>query len=428
MAKKSKIITKKQFDSFSSEKQQRLLNNTRTRVRIEDKALPPEWLERRKKARWNRTPITEGSGTTYGDLEKQRKYLEPLTFGEGDRQLADRAEGIAAARQRDASWFEKYRADVAAAQQAAIGAQQQAVTGNQAFIDSANQVSASSRDAIAAQLQDRARQLGQVDQSAEYRGLADAAAASRASGLANTAMRQVGDANAGVNVAAAGVGTAALRDLEAQGYRDYQGRLLDKDKAGYASKKDEWRAKFIDDAISEARRQVLEDRAFGLKAADTQADNALAKRKQRQAERQARRELALKRQTEARLQQQADRKAASGGSRGGGSGGKSGGNGRTGDVNKQFQRAIKSVTSVVASDIQQVIDTSQKGASQGRALPGGADSVVRAVMNKADVPRNVALRALYLYIAYKGNPPSSATYNRAPKKWGQALKRGGYRK
>ena len=44
MAKKPKIITKKQFDSFSAEKQQRLLNNTRTRVRIEDKALPKEWV------------------------------------------------------------------------------------------------------------------------------------------------------------------------------------------------------------------------------------------------------------------------------------------------------------------------------------------------------------------------------------------------
>ena len=271
--KRPKIITKKQFDRWSPEKQQRALNDRRTRIRIEDRALPKEWLERRQRARWNRTPITEGSSTTYGDLEKQRKYLEPLTFGEGDRQLADRGEGIAAARQRDADWFSQYRQQVQQAQQAAIGAQQQAATGNQAFIDSANQVSASSRDAIVKQLQDRAAQLGQADQSAEYRGLADAAAATRAAGMANTAMRQVGDANAGVNLATAGVGTAALKDLEARGYRDYQDRLLQKDKTSYASKKDEWRAKFIDDAIAEARKQVLEDRAFGLNAADKQADN-----------------------------------------------------------------------------------------------------------------------------------------------------------
>lgn len=315
--KKSKIITKKQFDRWSPEKRQRALNDRRTRIRIEDKALPKEWLDRRNRARWNRTPITEGSSTTYGDLEKQRKYLEPLTFGEGDRQLADRGENIGLARQRDASWFEKYRADVQAAQQAAIGAQTAAAQGNQAFIDSANQVSASSRDAIVKQLQDRAAQLGQTDQSAEYRGLADAAAATRAAGMANTAQRQVADANAGVNLATAGVGTAALKDLEAQGYRDYQDRLLQKDKSGFASKKDEWRAKFIDDAIAEARKQVLEDRVFQLNAADKAADNKRADASLSIAERRLREQRRAARERERLARERESRQAASGGGGGG---------------------------------------------------------------------------------------------------------------
>jgi hypothetical protein len=275
-SKKSRVITKKQFDSWSPQRREAALNNDRIRVRIEDRALPPEWLERRKKARWNRTPISPGSGTTYGDLDKQRAYLEPLTFGEGDRQLADRTANLAAARERDANWFTQYRADVAAAQQRAIGAQTAAAEGNRAFIESANQASNASRDQIVAQLQARAGQLGQTSQAPEYQQLADQAAAARAAAMTNTAQRQLADARTGVDVATAGVTTAGLKDLEARGFRDRQASALDTDKRDYGSKKEAWRAKFIDDAIAEARKQVLEDRAFQVSAADKAADNARA--------------------------------------------------------------------------------------------------------------------------------------------------------
>jgi hypothetical protein len=288
--KKPRKITKEQFQSWSPEKQQRALNDRRTRIRIEDRALPPEWLARRERARRNRTPITPGSGTTYGDLEKQRKYLEPLTFGEGDRQLSDRTANLAAARQRDANWFAEYRKQVADAQQRSIGAQQQAITGNQQFIDSANQASNASRDQIVAQLQARAGQLGQTSQAPEYQQLADQAAASRAAALANTAQRQVADARTGIDLATAGVTTAGLKDLEARSFRDRQESALDTDKKDYGSKKDAWRAKFIDDAIAEARKAILEDRAFGLKAEDTAADNARQDAAQRQARRNAARQ------------------------------------------------------------------------------------------------------------------------------------------
>lgn len=319
-SKKPKTITKKQFDRWSAEKQQRALNDTRTRIRIADNALPAEWLERRKKARWNRTPITQGTATTYGDLEKQRAYLEPLTFGEGDRQLSDRTANLAAARQRDADWFTQYRADVAAAQQRAIGAQTQMAEGNRALIDSANQVSVSGRDAVVRQLQDRAAQLGQAPQGGQYQAIADQAASARAASLANTAQRQVSDANARVGLATDAVGTAALKDREAQGYRDRQASALDQDRKDYGSKKDAWRAKFIDDAISEARKQVLEDRVFQLNAADKAADNKLAADRLALDKKKARQDAAAKRRTEARLQAEADRKAADGGNTQPGSG------------------------------------------------------------------------------------------------------------
>jgi len=291
----------------------------RTRIRIEDRALPAEWLERRKKARWNRTPITQGTATTYGDLEKQRAYLEPLTFGEGDRQLSDRTANLAAARQRDADWFTQYRADVAAAQQRAIGAQTQMAEGNRALIDSANQVSVSGRDAVVRQLQDRAAQLGQAPQGGEYQAIADQAASARAASLANTAQRQVSDANTNVGLATDAVGTARLKDREAQGYRDRQASALDQDKKDYGSKKDAWRKKFIDDAIAEARKQVLEDRVFQLNAADKAADNARAdaglsiqERRLREQRRAARERERLARERESRQASDGGRNRSSG--------------------------------------------------------------------------------------------------------------------
>ena len=424
--KKPKRITKEQFDRWSPEKQQRALNDRRTRIRIEDRALPKEWLDRRNRARRNRTPITPGSGTTYGDLAKQRAYLEPLTFGEGDRQLADRTANLSAARQRDADWFTKYRADVAAAQQRAIGAQSQAAEGNRALIDSANQVSMAGRDAVVRQLQERAAQLGQAPQGGEYQALADQAAAARATSLANTAQRQIADANTNVGLATDAVGTAALKDLEARGFRDRQQGALDQDKRDYGSKKDAWRAKFIDDAIAEARKQVLEDRAFGLNAADKAADNKLARQRLALDKKKARQDAAMDRRREARLQAQADRKAAGGGSRGG----KSGKGGRQADPNKGIQRAVKSINSIgpKLTGKTGLITLSQQGAAKGRAVKGGADSVIRVIMDRAGVDREVAKRALYAYIAYRGSIPSTLSYGSAPKSWGQALKRGGFRK
>lgn len=425
--KKSRVITKKQFDSWSADKQQRALNDLRTRVRIEDRALPAEWLERRKKARWNRTPITEGSGTTYGDLEKQRAYLEPLTFGEGDRQLASRGENLAAARQRDADWFTQYRQQVADAQQRAIGAQTAAAEGNRAFIESANQASNASRDQVVRQLQDRAAQLGQVSQAPEYQQLADQAAAARAAAMTNTAQRQLADAQTNVGVATDGVTTAGLKDLEARSFRDRQASALDTDKRDYGSKKDAWRAKFIDDAIAEARKAVLEDRVFQMNAADKATDNKLARDRLALDKKKARQDAAAKRRTEARLQAEADRQAASGGSGGGSRG--SGRGGRQADPNKGIQRAVKSINSIgpKLTGKDGLITISQRGARQGKALRGGADSVIRVIMDRAGVDREIAKRALYAYIAYKGQIPSTLNYGQAPKSWGQALKRGGYR-
>lgn len=318
MAKKPKIITKKQFDSFSAEKQQRLLNNTRTRVRIEDKALPPEWLERRKKARWNRTPITEGSGTTYGDLEKQRKYLEPLTFGEGDRQLADRTQNLAGLQQASNDWFAEYRKQVLDANTAASQAAQATVTGGQNMITGITNQANIDRNMVAQQLRDRAAQLGQASVAPEFEQLANAARDTRAQQLASSNQAMNAGAAAASQEAASRVVSAGLAD---QANRDSNRRretALEQDKRDYSSKKDAWRAKFIDDAIAEARKQVLEDRVFKLNAADKAADNARADAGLSIQERRLREQRRAARERERLARERESRQAAGGGSSGGG--------------------------------------------------------------------------------------------------------------
>lgn len=416
-SKKPKRITKEQFDRWSPEKQQRALNDRRTRIRIEDRALPKEWLDRRNTARRNRTPITPGSATTYGDLAKQRAYLEPLTFGEGDRQLSDRTANLAAARQRDADWFNQYRADVAAAQQRAIGAQSQAFVGNQALIDSANQVSMAGRDAVVRQLQERAAQLGQAPQGGEYQALADQAAAARATSLANTAQRQIADANTNVGLATDAVGTAALKDREAQGYRDRQEGALDQDKKDYGSKKDAWRAKFIDDAIAEARKQVLEDRAFGATQADREADNARADKSLSIQERRLREQRRAARERERLAREREARQAAGGG------GGGSRSDGRSSDRTRRAKRteAFNAAVVNIQTSPKKIVQQARAGARAGRPQKNGPDYVIRQVMAGYKVSREIAKRIVYSHVAYNGNVPTTVTWKNAPKTWEQAV-------
>ena len=424
-SKKSRVITKKQFDSWSPQRREAALNNDRIRVRIEDRALPPEWLERRKKARWNRTPISPGSGTTYGDLDKQRAYLEPLTFGEGDRQLADRTANLAAARERDANWFAEYRKQVADAQQRAIGAQTAAAEGNRAFIESANQASNASRDQIVAQLQARAGQLGQTSQAPEYQQLADQAAAARAASMTNTAQRQLADARTGVDVATAGVTTAGLKDLEARGFRDRQASALDTDKRDYGSKKEAWRAKFIDDAIAEARKQVLEDRAFQVSAADKAADNARADAALRNQRRNARNQQRNADRNYNLAVQREQRQAAN-------QGRTNSSDGRSSDRTRNNKRneAFTSGTGGLAGDpkwkASRIVKNSRAGARAGKPQAYGADDAIRNVMREEKVSREMAKRIVYAHIAYRGRVPSWVTYKNAPKTWEAAVKKGGY--
>ena len=333
---------------------------------------------------------------------------------------------MAAARQRDADWFTQYRQQVSDAQQRAIGAQTQMAEGNRALIDSANQVSVAGRDAVVKQLQDRAAQLGQVSQAGEYQGIADQAAAARAASLANTAQRQVSDANTRVGLATDAVGTANLKDLEARGFRDRQSSALDKDRADYGSKKDQWRAKFIDDAIAEARKQVLEDRAFGLNAADKEADNKREdarlreQRRQNAATRRNQREqrrLEEERLNETRWKNRNPSK---------GRDGRSSDRTRRAKRTEAFNAGITGLSGAANFKPAAIVDRSRKGASQGAPVKGGADSTIRFVMTQYKVSREIAKRIVYAHIAYKGKVPSSVTWKNAPKTWQEAVKKGGY--
>lgn len=419
MAKKPKIITKKQFDSFSPEKQQRLLNNTRTRVRIEDKALPAEWLERRKKARWNRTPITEGSGTTYGDLEKQRKYLEPLTFGEGDRQLADRTQNLAGLQQASNDWFAEYRKQVLDANTAASQAAQATVQGGQNMITGITNQANMDRNMVAQQLRDRAAQLGQASVAPEFEQLANAARDTRAQQLASSNQAMNAGAAAASQEAASRVVSAGLAD---QANRDSNRRretALEQDKRDYSSKKDAWRAKFIDDAIAEARKQVLEDRVFKLNAADKAADNARADAGLSIQERRLREQRRAARERERLARERESRQAAGGG--GGGGGSRS--DGRSSDRTRRAKRteAFNAAVVNIQTSPKKIVQQAGAGAKAGRPQKDGPDYVIRQVMAGYKVSREIAKRIVYSHVAYNGNVPTTVTWKNAPKTWEQAV-------
>ena len=424
--KKPKVITKKQFDSWSPEKQQRALNDRRTRIRIEDKALPKEWLERRQRARWNRTPITPGSGTTYGDLEKQRKYLEPLTFGEGDRQLSDRTANLAGLQQASNDWFSEYRKQIGDANNAASQAAQATVQGGQNMITGITNQANIDRDLVARQLRDRAAQLGQVSSAPEFEQLANAARDTRAQQLASSNQAMNAGAAAASQEAASRVVSAGLAD---QANRDSNRRreiALEQDKKDYGSKKDAWRAKFIDDAIAEARKQVLEDRAFGATQADREADNARADKSLSIQERRLREQRRAARERERLAREREARQAAGGGGGGGGRDGRSSDRTRRAKRTEAFNAGVTGLSGAANFKPAAIVNRSRKGASRGAPVKGGADSTIRFVMTQYKVSREIAKRIVYAHIAYRGKVPSSVTWKNAPKTWQEAVKKGGY--
>ena len=284
---KSKI-TIQQFRKWNKAKQAEWLGNVSKRIRLPDAALPADLRAKRETSQRNRTEISPGSGVTFGDVAKQRKYTEGLTFGAGDKELADRAANAVTGRQGSADWFKTYQQQVTGAADRAGAAVTAAGENNRGLFDSMNKLSQEDTDRVQAAVRARAAELGQAAPDAGGLQGAQGAAATRAAMLGNAAITSNNEAAANAQFRNVGVNAAGLADNQNQANWDARDKAIAGDKTAYADKKGLWRQKFLDDAINSARKGVLEDKAFGLDSAAELEKARLAKAKLAEAKRAAR--------------------------------------------------------------------------------------------------------------------------------------------
>ena len=278
MAKKNTNITIQQFRKWNLAKQQQWINSSKS-WRLPDAALPPDKLKQRKANRQARTEISPGSGVTFGDVARQSKYTEGLTFGEGDRQLADRAANAVTGREGSADWFKTYQQQVTGAADRAGAAVTAAGENNRGLFDSMNGLSQDDTDRVQDAVRARAAELGQAAPDAGGLQGAQGAAATRAAMLGSALITSNNEAAANAQFRNVGVNAAGLANNQNQADWNARDKAIAGDKTAYGEKKGLWRQKFLDDAINSARKGVLEDKIFQLNAASKSEAARLAKAK-----------------------------------------------------------------------------------------------------------------------------------------------------
>ena len=275
MAKKNTNITIQEFRKWNPAKQQEWINSSKS-YRLPDAALPADKLARRKAGQQARTEISPGSGVTYGDVARQSKYTEALTFGEGDRQLKERADNAVTGREGSADWFKTYQQQVTGAADRAGAAVTAAGDNNRGLFDSMNRLSQEDTARVQAAVRARAAELGQAAPDAGGLQGAQGAAATRAAMLGSAAITSNNEAAANAQFRNVGVNAAGLANNQNQADWTARDQAIAGDKTAFGEKKGLWRQKFLDDAINAARKGVLEDKVFNMNASTKSAAAALA--------------------------------------------------------------------------------------------------------------------------------------------------------
>jgi hypothetical protein len=402
MAKSNKI-TIQQFRKWNKAKQAEWLGNVSKRIKLPDAALPADLRAKRETGQRNRTEISPGSGVTFGDVARQSKYTEGLTFGEGDRQLADRAANAVTGRQGSADWFKTYQQQVTGAADRAGAAVTAAGENNRGLFDSMNQLSQDDTARVQAAVRARAAELGQAAPDAGGLQGAQGAAATRAAMLGSAAITSSNEAAANAQFRNVGVNAAGLANNQNQANWDARDRAVAGDKTAYADKKGLWRQKFLDDAINEARKGVLEDKAFGLEAASKSAAAKLAAAKLAEEKRKNKAKEGLDQQKYDNPKYAPKSPKAP-----------------KAKVDKSQKAYNASIARLYESPVgvAGLIKNSQQGKPRG-----ATDLINRLVgLGKGSVSYRVAQRAVYTWIATNGNPKSSNVHT-APTTWEQAIAR-----
>jgi len=266
MAKKNTNIRIQDFRRWSPAKQKAWLSDVSKRVNLPDAALPADLRAKRKAGQQARTEISPGSGVTFGDVARTSKYTEGLTFGEGDRQLKERAANAAMGRTASNDWFKTYQQQVTDASGRAGAAVTAAGENNRGLLDSMNRLSAADTARVQEAVRARARELGQAAPDAGGLEGSQGAAAARASMLASAGIMSNQAAAGNAQFAASADRAAGLANNQNQADWNARDRAIAGDKTAYGEKKGLWRQKFLDDSINAARKSVLEDKVFQMNA------------------------------------------------------------------------------------------------------------------------------------------------------------------
>ena len=425
MAKKNTNITIQEFRKWNLAKQQQWINSSKS-WRLPDAALPADKLKQRKANRQARAEISPGSGVTFGDVARQSKYTEGLTFGEGDRQLADRAANAVTGREGSADWFKTYQQQVTGAADRAGAAVTAAGENNRGLFDSMNGLSQDDTDRVQDAVRARAAELGQAAPDAGGLQGAQGAAATRAAMLGSALITSNNEAAANAQFRNVGVNAAGLANNQNQADWNARDKAIAGDKTAYGEKKGLWRQKFLDDAINSARKGVLEDKIFQMNTESKSAAAKLAQAKLDEAKRAARAREGLNQQKYDNPNYKPDKPPKPKDPKPGW--------GATGSNQFNFgavEFAGLTVTERKKNGDGKVVKVNTSYTPKGIIIqtqdnPGGSPFAIRQVTNRlihesgGKLSKAMASRLIYSFIATNGNT-SAMSLNSAPKSWRQAV-------
>lgn len=399
MAKKNTNITIQQFRKWNDAKQQQWINSSKS-WRLPDAALPADKLKQRKANRQARAEISPGSGVTFGDVARQSKYTEGLTFGEGDRQLADRAANAVTGREGSADWFKTYQQQVTGAADRAGAAVTAAGENNRGLFDSMNRLSQDDTARVQDAVRARAAELGQAAPDAGGLQGAQGAAATRAAMLGSALITSNNEAAANAQFRNVGVNAAGLANNQNQADWNARDKAIAGDKTAYGEKKGLWRQKFLDDAINSARKSVLEDKLFQMNTESKSAAAKLAQAKLDEAKRAAMAREGLNQQKYDNPKYKPDKPPKP----------------KPDKAQNAFKASIAQLFTAKPSARAIIVGTqSGKGLTEKQLI----NSLVG--VGKGSVSFRVAQRAVWTWIATNGSPRATNVH-KAPKSWREAVK------
>ena len=280
MAKKTVKRTLNQRVKSNPELLRRALADPGLRSRLESKYLSRKQQNKRKLNTRLRAPLVPGSDTTYRDFARERNAQEKLNFGPQYQEIKNAGYNLRDQTKRDTAYFDEYRDVVRKAQENQNAANAQA---NQAAAGVATSVQQTGQQGIeaevAAKKAEAAKTGGPFDEAA-YRQLAGNAANQRNS-QAQTQVAQSAGQGVGQSALLGGLTVAGQEAKRARLIQIAQAKTkLQEEKAQLTAKKGDWRTAFFTDAKNEARKGVLENKLYGVKAATAAADINLEQQKQ----------------------------------------------------------------------------------------------------------------------------------------------------